>query len=801
MWLHLTIRGAPLGRLRKEYKVPIGERIEDFNPVINTMALVATLIATVTFAAAFTMPGGYDTSPDNLGVANLAKKAALRAFILADTIAMSFSIIAVLALGLAVYFEQEMQRRICLISWALINLAMRGSLVAFMSGLFIVTAPKALWEAISWRETERVRRMDQKLYRAAKEGDVRRLSGIDGRNITEEEAKRIQDGKFLKRTQHGNNNILHIAARAGRDTFVAEALRRFPFLSDQVNSQGDTPLLVAARFGHLQVVKTLAQPNNELSMQDDDTAIAVESGTNSRSSRHQRDVEEGLLDDQLEQATSLENGTNSRDMTTALKNETNSRSSRRQRDVEEGLVHKQLEQGTIQDNVAIVENGTRSGNISRREKDVEEGLLDDQLEQATCSENETNSRDMITILENEPNSSSSWRQIGAEEVLVDLPMGAEEVLVDLPMIQCTTALHEALRNGHEEVAQYLLRLDPKMATLVNGAGESPLFLAAESRCESFMWDILNGGLYSTKGPDGLNVLHAARDCPVEIISDLIRQKPYLMRQRDDHGKAAIHYAVEAHYLDLVHQILEADHSIALFPDNEGHTPLLGAASSGHGKICEKILEMCPESIEARNHEGRHALHLCKFRDVRFLMRIPEILELLNEGDEEGNTPLHLAIKENDYGKARLLASSASIDLGAVNKEGLTALDLCQTDWKNIPQQRLMWLHLATRGAPRGRCPIEYMLPDGERVADYKPLINTMALVATLIATVTFAAAFTMPGGYDTDPDNLGVANLVKIAAIKAFIVSDTIAMSCSITAVLTLALSVNGGGEYKGEFA
>ncbi|KAF7138492.1 hypothetical protein RHSIM_Rhsim07G0250900 [Rhododendron simsii] len=587
--------------------------------------------------------------------------------------------------------------------------------------------------------------MDQELYKAAKEGDVSCLSEIDGRNITEVEAMRIQDGIFLNRTQHGNNNILHIAARAGRDTFVAEALRRFPFLSDQVNSQGDTPLLVAARFGHLQVVKTLAEPNNELPMQDDDMATAVESGTNSRSSRRQRDVEEGLVDHQSEQ-------------------------------------------GTVQDNVATMENGTNSSNISHHQSDMEERLLDNRLEQATAVENGTNSRDKATTLENETNSSSSRNQ-----------RDAEEVLVDRQLIHGTTTLHEALRNGHEEVARYLLRLDPEMATLVNGAGESPLFLAAESCCESFMLDILQSSRsYSTKGPDGLNVLHTARDCSVGIISTLIEQKPDLMRQRDDHGKAAIHYAVEASYWVLAHLMLKADASIALFPDNDGHTPLLQAASSGYDFSCKEILKMCPESIEARNHEGRHALHLCKCRGARFLMRIPEILELLNEGDDEGNTPLHLAIKENDYKKAMLLSSSNSVDLGAVNKEGLTALDLCcQTDEKNIPEKRLMWLHLAAHGAPCGRRPIVYKVPVRERVADYKPLINTMALVATLIATVTFAAVFTMPGGYDTSPDNLGVANLVKNAALKAFIVSDTIAMSCSITAVLTLALSVNRGRELQ----
>ena len=52
------------------------------------------------------------------------------------------------------------------------------------------------------------------------------------------------------------------------------------------------------------------------------------------------------------------------------------------------------------------------------------------------------------------------------------------------------------------------------------------------------------------------------------------------------------------------------------------------------------------------------------------------------------------------------------------------------------------------------------------------------IVAALVATVTFAAGFTLPGGYN---DN-GMAILTKRAAFKAFIVTDTIAVILSVSA-------------------
>ncbi|XP_030453635.1 protein ACCELERATED CELL DEATH 6-like [Syzygium oleosum] len=66
---------------------------------------------------------------------------------------------------------------------------------------------------------------------------------------------------------------------------------------------------------------------------------------------------------------------------------------------------------------------------------------------------------------------------------------------------------------------------------------------------------------------------------------------------------------------------------------------------------------------------------------------------------------------------------------------------------------------------------------------YKQNCQTLLMVATHITAVTFAAAFTMPGRYNNNAGlDQEVALLRSSSYLKWFIISDTIAMTCSIMA-------------------
>ena len=105
----------------------------------QTHLLVATLIATVTFTAAFTVPGGYQSQGVDEGLAVLGKRASFRAFMIANTLAFGLSITSILVHFLASLWNEVASLRKALeTTYLYLYLAIIALVVAFISGTYTV---------------------------------------------------------------------------------------------------------------------------------------------------------------------------------------------------------------------------------------------------------------------------------------------------------------------------------------------------------------------------------------------------------------------------------------------------------------------------------------------------------------------------------------------------------------------------------------------------------------------------------------------------------------------------------------
>ena len=108
----------------------------------ETNLLVATIIATVTFTAAFTVPGGYESGAVNSGLAVLSKRAAFKAFMIADAFAFGFSTASILVsldsvnIILALQFRDRKSK--AHLALLLSRHSILALLIAFISGTYAV---------------------------------------------------------------------------------------------------------------------------------------------------------------------------------------------------------------------------------------------------------------------------------------------------------------------------------------------------------------------------------------------------------------------------------------------------------------------------------------------------------------------------------------------------------------------------------------------------------------------------------------------------------------------------------------
>ncbi|XP_075109404.1 protein ACCELERATED CELL DEATH 6-like [Nicotiana tabacum] len=316
-----------------------------------------------------------------------------------------------------------------------------------------------------------------------------------------------------------------------------------------------------------------------------------------------------------------------------------------------------------------------------------------------------------------------------------------------------TALHEAVMQRHDcSVVELLVKEDPDFSHPPNNARKTPLYLAVEIKNEKSVEHILNNSTSpSYAGPYGTTVLHAAAMYnTTECMEMILRKEPSLTKQVDDFGWNPLHFAAYVGFKLSVRTLLMADKHMAYGTiKEENKTPLHLAVINNKIQAVEEIIEQCPDSLDAVTSQGQNVLHIAYAKEHWKMITLFEDQHWNNnifvQRDADGNVP------------EKVIGKSVSFQSHPYWEE----LDRNNVRWKESYEK---WF--------KGRMEV------------WKNRANTHLIVVTLILTVSFAAGFTIPGGYDGDDGpNKGMAVISKKTAFKAFAVTDTIAMISSTAAV------------------
>ncbi|KAH0970967.1 hypothetical protein GBA52_023123 [Prunus armeniaca] len=351
-----------------------------------------------------------------------------------------------------------------------------------------------------------------------------------------------------------------------------------------------------------------------------------------------------------------------------------------------------------------------------------------------------------------------------------------KIFIRTPSKEKDTALHEAVRFKHLGVVEILIREDPDFLYPPNVAGETPLYLAAERRYKALFSEILRTCKHPTyQGPNGRTALHAAVIYgDEEMTREILNKKKNLVIVTDEKGWTPLHYAASHGHASIVMQLLETNKCSAYMGDEvDKKTALHIAASKGHVHVMKKLISYCPDCCEVVDQRRRNALHYAleksQSRIVDIVMMDTWLSNvLLNAKDVDGNTPLHL-LNAPIYNQIPFIAD-ARVDKMAFNKERMNALDVIKAN-DNFIYKIYLANELKRNGVSSGHRILSENNHDGQKLKENKggpvpdPETNksireSHLIVATLVATVTFAAGVTMPGGYYQASDQVnGMSNV------------------------------------------
>eukprot|EP01018_Ginkgo_biloba_P008594 Gb_26468 [translate_table: standard] len=377
---------------------------------------------------------------------------------------------------------------------------------------------------------------------------------------------------------------------------------------------------------------------------------------------------------------------------------------------------------------------------------------------------------------------------------------SERELVTAKNASGNTALHEAAQIGALEVVQILMRHNINNKNLLevrNELNETALFKACQGDQDhhddrvKIVQEILASDpstLWLTAA-DGRTCLHvAAVEGHKGIVDALLpRQRDQAIKLaviEDDNGNTAMHLAVWGDHLGVVKKLLKLEPQLCYSLNKDHESPLHIAVKLGFLEIVQEIIKCKPDSIEVLTKDGKNVLHLAteipQMEVMTYLVKNVDVSQLIDQHDNY--------TEQNPQGNCRKDEEEIESEpndihqiTNGVRKEETHRCILLQGT--KMPRSKPFLYCTRNVTDPKHK--------NCNKLVEnaFKQRANSELVVAVLLATVSFTAAFTVPGGFYTDDDQkhgtpAGTPILIHRLSFKIFIVFDTVAFFLSLFVVL-----------------